>query len=113
MLPTSCLADGLTDLFLFFVLSKPEKGKLHESFSNLKTESNRLLTMWMNGKKIAVEEIDVLEEKPPPLTTRRRTRRPQIRGRRLRGTSEREGGVRSAQVTCSRGVGVEGREGDS
>ncbi|WZN66318.1 hypothetical protein HKI87_15g78830 [Chloropicon roscoffensis] len=40
-------------------------GKLHESFSNLKTESNRLLTMWMNGKKIAVEEIDVLEEKPP------------------------------------------------
>lgn len=21
--------------------------------------------MWMNGKKIAVEEIDVLEEKPP------------------------------------------------
>ena len=62
MLPTSCLADGLTDPLSIFRSFQTRKGKLHESFSNLKTESNRLLTMWMNGKKIAVEEIDVLEE---------------------------------------------------
>ena len=36
---------------------------MHESFAGLKTESNRVLTAWMNGKKIKVEEIDVLEEK--------------------------------------------------
>ena len=62
VLPTSCLADGLTDPLSVFRSFQTRKGKLHESFSNLKTESNRLLTMWMNGKKIAVEEIDVLEE---------------------------------------------------
>ncbi|QDZ22865.1 hypothetical protein HOP50_09g54130 [Chloropicon primus] len=37
--------------------------QLHESFKYLKTESNRLLTAWMSGKKMKVEEIDVLEEK--------------------------------------------------
>ena len=65
VLPTSCLADGLTDPLSVFRSFQTRKGKLHESFSNLKTESNRLLTMWMNGKKIAVEEIDVREENPP------------------------------------------------
>mmetsp|Transcript_22435 Transcript_22435/g.47197 ORF Transcript_22435/g.47197 Transcript_22435/m.47197 type:complete len:92 (+) Transcript_22435:120-395(+) len=38
---------------------------LPESFAGLKTESNRLITGWMNGKKMVVEEIDVLEEKIP------------------------------------------------
>ena len=40
-------------------------GRLHETFAGLKTENNRLLTAWLNGKKMKVEEIDVLEEKVP------------------------------------------------
>ena len=36
-----------------------------ERFSSLKQQSNAYLTEWMNKKKMAVEEIDVLEEKIP------------------------------------------------
>jgi len=64
-------ADTLTlSLFCFALLSCtlpshriPPPDQLHESFKYLKTESNRLLTAWMSGKKMKVEEIDVLEEK--------------------------------------------------